>query len=146
MHIEEIFKPIIRKGTHIPGYLISNKGRVYSEKTNKFLSITDTKNKERGNSSLVGLSITENLFEYSYSNNKLMCQIHQLVAEVFMPIDDFPPVPIDDWLKTPESCKNLIRECILIDHIDNDPYNNCVSNLRYVTARQNNVHFKNKKH
>jgi hypothetical protein len=61
---------------------------------------------------------------------------------VFKPIDLYPPIDKAVWDKTPNEIKNLIKELLIVDHIDNNPFNNCADNLRWVTPRQNNFHIK----
>jgi|10_taG_2_1085330.scaffolds.fasta_scaffold43656_2 hypothetical protein len=64
--------------------------------------------------------------------------IHKLVANTHMSVDDFPPERIVDVYDTlPESVKQWIRETVVINHIDHDPTNNDISNLEYVTPREN---------
>jgi len=64
--------------------------------------------------------------------------IHKLVANAHMSVDDFPPTRIaNEYPSLPESVKQWIRETIIINHIDHDPTNNNVSNLEYVTPREN---------
>jgi|TARA_Y100000296_G_C5114068_1_gene226746 hypothetical protein len=64
--------------------------------------------------------------------------IHKLVANTHMSVDDFPPERLVDVYDTlPESVKQWIRETVVINHIDHDPTNNDISNLEYVTPREN---------
>lgn len=64
--------------------------------------------------------------------------IHKLVANTHMSVDDFPPERISDCYHIlPESVKQWIRETVIINHIDHDPTNNDISNLEYVTPREN---------
>tara|TARA_B100001778_G_C18480165_1_gene579934 strand:- start:52 stop:975 length:924 start_codon:yes stop_codon:yes gene_type:complete len=64
--------------------------------------------------------------------------IHKLVANTHMSVDDFPPERIKDVYHTlPESVKQWISETVIINHIDHDPTNNELSNLEYVTPREN---------
>ena len=64
--------------------------------------------------------------------------IHKLVANTHMSVDDFPPERISDcYHSLPESVKQWIRETVVINHIDHDPTNNDISNLEYVTPREN---------
>jgi len=58
---------------------------------------------------------------------------HRAVIEAWKPIDENPPIPKEDWDNTPESAKQFIRECAIIDHIDSDTRNNHVDNLRWTT-------------
>ena len=64
--------------------------------------------------------------------------IHKLVAAAHMSVDDFPPKRIaDGYASLPENVKQWIRETVIINHIDHDPTNNDISNLEYVTPREN---------
>ena len=64
--------------------------------------------------------------------------IHKLVANTHMSVDDFPPERISDcYHSLPESVKQWLREKVIINHIDHDPTNNDISNLEYVTPREN---------
>lgn len=64
--------------------------------------------------------------------------IHKLVANTHMSVDDFPPERIADvYADLPEEVKQWIRETVIINHIDHDPTNNDISNLEYVTPREN---------
>ena len=64
--------------------------------------------------------------------------IHKLVANTHRAVDDFPPERIVDVYDTlQESVKQWIRETVVINHIDHDPTNNNISNLEYVTPREN---------
>ena len=65
-----------------------------------------------------------------------------MIAETFIPIDEYPPIPVEDWNNTPETAKQFIRESAVVDHIIPDLNNNTVENLRWVTPKQNNTHRK----
>lgn len=73
---------------------------------------------------------TKNTIEYNVS-------AHNLVMNAFRPIDLNPPIALQEWETTPENAKQLIKDCIVINHIDHNPMNNNISNLEYVTPRQN---------
>lgn len=87
--------------------------------------------------------------EYQYpiqglhsSGNGKCCQrtmsIHKLVANAHMSVDDNPPERIADvYDDLPESVKQWVRETVVINHIDHDPTNNVITNLEYVTPREN---------
>jgi hypothetical protein len=153
----EQWKQTLRRSKVIPGYLISNFGRVFSLKTNKLLKIQNNVHKERGNASTVTLSIPFDWSEdYQYANNSIMCQVHQLVADAFIPIDENPPDKLSDsWdqiitedmigqKRIPESWKQWVKETVIIDHVNNNPFDNRYENLNYTTCRGNNTHYKKK--
>lgn len=87
----EIFKPI----ENYPDYLISNKGRVYSSKRNKFLK---PKNSKQG-------YLTIKLSEHSIIKE---FKIHRLIAEAFiLNPDNLPQVNHRDEDKTNNCVDNL---------------------------------------
>lgn len=135
-------KQVIRFGKELPGYYATEDGKIYSTKTNRFLSISADKYGYMNCS----ISLPVNFFEdhnYFKQNDKrtsfnLRVQVHRLIAETFIPIDKFPPISMKDWNDTPESAKQFIRDCAIIDHIIPDLTNNSTSNLRWTTPKANN--------
>ena len=66
---------------------------------------------------------------------------HQLVMGAHRPFDKFPPEKLAKcWDDLPIEAKHVIKDCMFINHIDNDPTNNSVTNLEYVTPYQNIRH------
>ena len=47
------------------------------------------------------------------------------------------------WKDLPEEAKQWVRDTALIDHIDDDPTNNHLDNLRWATPKQNERNRKN---
>ena len=143
---ESELKQVVRFGKELPGYYATKSGKIFSTKTNKYISMFPG----RGGYISCSLSLPIDIFEdhsYFKSNFKrvtfnLKQQVHRLIAETFIPIDNNPPIPIEDWNKTPETAKQFIRESANVDHIIPDLSNNSVSNLRWVTPKQNNSHRK----
>jgi hypothetical protein len=166
-HTDEIWKPVVIRGTVVPGYCVSNHGRITGKK-GQFMKINPRECKERGNASMIGITVPKDLFsDYDYKHDKqkpnaktrkLTCQVHQLVMEAFSSTDEneSPPIPKEDWEHWPESAKKYITELLeinkilskkiktllVIDHIDDNPFNNHISNLRRVVPRDNNTHVK----
>ena len=67
----------------------------------------------------------------------IQIKYHRAVMEAWKPIDENPPIPKEDWDKSPESAKKFMRESAIIDHIDRDTRNNHVDNLRWTTPKDN---------
>ena len=154
--IEELWKPVVRMSKVIPGYYVSNHGRIQNS-DGKFLKINNRIRHQRPTASRISLQIPKNLFEdYTYAEQKnrknsyktrVSFEIHQLVIEAFgaSAVDENPPIPKKDWEQCPESAKKFMRDRMVIDHIDDNPFNNHISNLRRVVPRDNNSHVKKHK-
>ena len=104
-----VFKPLKEDND----YLIYSDGRLYSKKTNRFL---------KGKIDNVGYQVYALAINDKISDKKKrlskMCYAHRLVAEYFLPNPD-----------------NLPQ----VDHIDRNKLNNDVSNLRWVSTKENNA-------
>ena len=155
------FKPIVRWNKVIPGYFISKYGKVISTRgktpiemkiiKNRQVGASNSKRKVLSTSFKVGLP-PDFFDDYVYkstdgkesSNSSVRIATHRAVMETWKPIDEYPPNQLkNDWDKAPESFKQWVKDTAFIDHIDDDPTNNCLDNLRWVTPLQN--HFLRKK-
>jgi len=69
-------------------------------------------------------------------------KLHKIVMDTWKPLYDNPPEGIvwEEWEKVRDlpSVYNHISKTIVIDHIDDDPTNNHLDNLRRVTSWDNN--------
>lgn len=64
--------------------------------------------------------------------------VHRVVMETFRPIDEYPPEELKDtWNDVPEEWRGWVRKTALIDHKDNNPFNNHISNLRWSDTLNN---------
>ncbi len=171
---EEEFKPIKKFGIEVPNYFVSKDGRVLSTRTSKPKILNPTyETIEQGYKvpHIIGLRVNRKdnpeLFEeYDYNTSQqnlnvpgskyykkltkdpnlttINIKYHRAVMEVWKPIDEYPPIPKEDWDKCPESAKQFIRDAAIIDHIDSDTRNNHVDNLEWTTPKDNQ--FSRKKH
>jgi len=91
------------------GYLVSDLGRVMNSKTGRMLKLHDDR---RGYLKCV----------LCYNKKSITWKVHSLVMKVFI-----GERPVD----------TLTNEPYQIDHIDRVKYNNHLSNLRYVTRKEN---------
>ena len=163
--MKEEWKTVIVDGKEHPWYSVSNLGNVRSHLQNISLGskgfdrsynpnfskdLKPVNNQKNRRSSLhhmrVSLQFPEDFFEdYQYSKARdrdttarKPCYVHELVMGAFRPMDEYPPDRLkEDWNDIPESAKTWIKETVTIDHIDHDPSNNRLDNLRYVTQREN---------
>ena len=64
--------------------------------------------------------------------------VHRVIMETLRPIDKFPPDELKDtWDNVPEEWRKWVRETAIIDHIDDNPANNDVTNLKWITNLDN---------
>lgn len=78
--------------------------------------------------------------QVSLSNNRMSktISVHIAVHETLNPNYPIPPgVMADDWKKTPQAVKSIIRELFQVNHIDHNHRNFNPENLEWVTAMQN---------
>lgn len=161
---DEEYKLIVRFDKDIEGYYISKSGRVFSAKNNRFRKFSVDRSKRTGRVEALkfSVSIPADLFEdYKYSkrskNSKFVnipLRVHKAVMDTWKPIDENPPESlVETWNQvitpdmvgkpriTPE-WKQWVKDTVIIDHIDDDPTNNNLNNLRYSIPKDNSSHRK----
>ena len=162
--MKEEWRTVVVHGKEHSWYSVSNLGNIRSHIQNIPLGcngfnksynpnfckdLSPSLNKHRNGSlskMIVNLQFPKDFFEdYQYAKSSKSsstvsrkCSVHQLVMEAFRPMDEYPPDRLKDcWNDIPEDAKTWIRQTVTIDHIDHDPSNNRIDNLRYVTQREN---------
>jgi len=149
LYEDEWLYPLKRFGKEIPGYYVSTDGRIYNNKSNEWVKQT-VANSDNARGTSVRFNITlpskDWLFEktgYIYSSKATGWSVHRAVKESIEPIDEHPPECLaDTWNDVPEAWRQWVRDTALIDHIDDDPTNNNVKNLRWATPMENDRHRK----
>ena len=149
---EEELRPLVRFQKVIPGYYVSKDGRIYSSKSNKFLRPRKKYNanhhceKRLKELAFNVIAPKDLITDYKFSDRsgkfktviELYISNHRATAETWMPIDKFPPDSLKDtWNDVPEAWRQWVRDTALIDHIDDDPSNNHVDNLRWIIPKDN---------
>ena len=136
------FKPLKRFHQTISKYYITNTGEIYSSHSGKFLK--QQLSASHNQYLMVKVNVPIDQFDYPYAQNrrqKSTCRIpivvHKAVIESWKPVDEYPPIPQEDWDKCPESAKQWIRDTAIVDHKDDDPSNNHVDNLQWVIPKDN---------
>lgn len=162
--MKEEWRTVVLDGKEHLWYSISNFGNVrthlqnkplgaygfdrsYNPNFSKDLKLVKLKNRDGSPKSLeISIQFPEDFFEdYDYYKHPKCrntvtkkCSVHELVMGTFRPMDEYPPDRLKDcWEDIPEDAKTWIKETVTIDHIDHDPSNNRLDNLRYVTQREN---------
>ena len=154
----EQFKPLIYRNQIVPGYFVSNTGKAYSKKRNKFLSLRKKYSYSKAGKRIAALcfdvAIPINFYDdYSYRNKgsktreSVTISMHKAVLDAWLPInenlpDDMPQSLKDAWAHLTDDAKEYIEGGLIIDHKDNNPENNHISNIARVRIRNNNVHVK----
>lgn len=151
VNLNSDFKPVVRYEKEIPGYYCNTEGKIWSSKCNRFLS---PKSKYSARIEKEGLrfrcysyilQIPKNLYtDYDHRargkkySPAISIDAHRAVMETWRPIDKFPPKEVAEcWDQIPEPAKEWIRRTAYVDHIDDDPANNHVDNLRWVMPIDN---------
>jgi hypothetical protein len=127
-------KPVIHQGRIIKDYFISIRGIIYSNKTGKLKKISIHQYKNAKSLQYPHAVIMEN-------NKPIVVRIHRILGEVFLKFPRPKHIPYKVWSKTSIIIKRELRRSYVIDHINNNPSNYKLSNLRWVSSKQNSVNY-----
>ena len=142
-------KPAILYGQVYDKWLVSKCGKVWSWPKNRLLKPTKSFT-YTGRLAFIQLKLRgpEGFWEDGsgwLSRQKLVqrhIKLHKMIMETWKPLYDNPPEGIlwEEWEKVRDlpTVFDYISKTIVIDHIDDDPTNNHIDNLRRVTQWDNN--------
>ena len=145
-------KPAICFGKVYDRWLVSKCGKVWSFKYNKIISGTIDYVQLKDGKRPVRIKMIMNtpidfwedgsgllIMGGTYSQRNI--RKHQVIIDTWAPLYDNPPEGIvwEEWeiVRKLPSVYNHISKTIVIDHIDDDPTNNHLDNLRRVTSWDN---------
>ena len=146
-------KPAICHGKVYDKWLVSECGKVWSVKKNRLITgqLTHTYNKNSKRIDKIQYDIVLNEADWwgdsssslhhrgYYWGRKISC--HKMIMDTWAPLYDNPPEGIvwEEWkiVRDLPSVYNHISKTGSIDHIDDDPTNNHIDNLRRVNDWDN---------
>lgn len=147
--MEEIWKDI----EEAPGFIVSNTGKVVNTKTSKIISKTESiwsselnpnKRSIHKNTKVIeGRMVRMDRGYVVASIRGKSYRVHRLVASAFLSLDDNPEqigITFDQWNSMPIKARQIIKDCMHINHKDHDKTNNNVWNLEYMTPQENAKH------
>ena len=130
-------------------------GTIFSRKTGKPLSTSISGGRHGKPSSLkVTITFPEGQYApYKYhkntpnsKNERLPVSVHRIIKETIEPLDTHYHelgITDDEWERTPERVKTILKEGgPVIDHKDDNPFNNHIANLVWKTSLDNSSHRK----
>ena len=126
---EDIMKMDVKPIKGFPGYEIFEDGSVWSSKTGNFLSPNVS-----GKSKYPKIRLR-------VSGKTKTFAIHKLVAEVFISKPKHPDFTTTEWRAIPLKAREIIQSELQVDHINGDPTDYHVENLRWATSKQNRDYY-----
>ena len=139
-----IIKPVVKDGKVIDGYYIDNFGTVYSTKKGILSILSKQYRPATSTSPYPNVRLCN-------KGKTLTCLVHRLVCEAFVEI----PLPEElrdiNWNRIPEPERTTIKnfathsERYQVNHIDHDPNNYKANNLEWVTPKENQRKYQERK-
>ena len=137
----EEFVPMYFRGVKTE-YKISKYGNVLGKRGQK-LKWTKKDNNRRPEASVSIYPDVEKLFEeqgfvYSSAWRNVTLYVHRLVALHYLPFPEHLPEELkQDWEVISDTGRELIRDCLQVDHLDSNTFNPRWDNLEWVTPKEN---------
>ena len=135
------------------GFIVSNTGKVVNTKTAKVISKTESvwsselnldKRSIHKNTKVIDGRMVRMDRGYVVAGMRgKSYRVHRLVVSAFLSLDDNSEqigISSEDWNKMPVKARQIIKDCMHINHKDHDKTNNHVSNLEYMTPQENAKH------
>ena len=133
----EIWKPVIYHGVEIPNYFVSQFGGVKGPRQRRLKWTVRAKDGKYPHVS-INFPSEDFIGDFTRSSKSRPVAVHILVANSFLPLtNDTVPDQLKGYSFT-EDTLSYLRELLFVDHIDNDPANPELSNLRYCSSKENN--------
>lgn len=127
-------KPIRHQGRIIKDYFISKHGNIYSTKSGKLKKIPIYQYKNTKSLQYPHTILSEN-------GKQIVVRIHRVLGEVFINFPRPKDIPYKIWSTLPILVKRKLQQGYVIDHIDNNPSNYRLSNLRWVSSKENSINY-----
>jgi len=135
----EIFKPVIWRSSIFPRYIISRYGNIIGPGK---IILKWCKRGKLDARACVALGwkgdLIDDDYQYTNINKTITMQVHRLVAETFLPFPKYLPEAIKkDWEIVSNTTRELIRDCLQVDHRDGNGFNPRWDNLEWLTPKEN---------
>jgi hypothetical protein len=123
-------KQIVFHGIPMKGYFIERDGDeaiIYSCKRTGYKRLSIPKS---GKSNYPKM-------KFHLDGETISADIHRVIAENLLRFSRPKSISVESWKTLPADAKSHYKELYFVNHIDHDKYNCSLSNLEWVTSKQN---------